>query len=280
MERELKVTVARHAGYCFGVRDAVAAAFDSARQSSSVYMLGHIVHNEQVVDRLAHAGVKVVGSLDEVGADGPLLLRAHGTAVEVQEQIRSRGLQVIDMTCPLVHQIHDEVKLLAAEGRRIIIIGDHGHDEVVGIASQVEKALVVSSPAEADQLPKLRRIGVVSQSTQSLENVQAVLSRLLLKCVDLRFINTICFPTKQNQTEIIDLAQGNDVVVIVGSFTSANTKRLTQIAGGLNPRSHQVETAAGLQPEWFDGARSVGVSAGASTPDYLIEDVVRAIEAL
>jgi len=170
--------------------------------------------------------------------------------------------------------------MLEAEGRRIIIIGDHGHDEVVGIASRVQKPLIVSRPEEVDELPKLRRVGVVSQSTQSLENVQAVLARLLLKCVDLRFINTICFPTKQNQTEIVDLARDNDVVVIVGSFTSANTKRLTQIAQGLNPRSYQVETAAGLQSEWFEAAQRVGVSAGASTPDFLIEEVVRALEAL
>jgi 4-hydroxy-3-methylbut-2-enyl diphosphate reductase len=276
----LQVTVARHAGYCFGVRDAVDAAFASAQKSSTVYMLGNIVHNEQVVDKLAEAGVKVVGSLDQVGADGPVLLRAHGTSIELQAEIQRRGLAVIDMTCPLVHQIHDEVRMLEAEGRRIIIIGDHGHDEVVGIASCVQNPLIVSAPDEVDELPKLRRVGVVSQSTQRLENVQAVLSRLLLKCVDLRFINTICFPTKQNQTEIVDLARDNDVVVIVGSLSSANTKRLTQVARGLNPRSYQVATAAEIRPEWFEAAQRVGVSAGASTPDFLIEEVVRTIEAL
>ena len=272
--------MARHAGYCFGVRDAVDAAFASAQKSSTVYMLGNIVHNEQVVDKLAEVGVKVVGSLDQVGADGPVLLRAHGTSIELQAEIQRRGLAVIDMTCPLVHQIHDEVRMLEAEGRRIIIIGDHGHDEVVGIASCVQSPLIVSAPDEVDELPKLRRVGVVSQSTQRLENVQAVLSRLLLKCVDLRFINTICFPTKQNQTEIVDLARDNDVVVIVGSLSSANTKRLTQVARGLNPRSYQVATAAEIRPEWFEAAQRVGVSAGASTPDFLIEEVVRAIEAL
>jgi 4-hydroxy-3-methylbut-2-enyl diphosphate reductase len=276
----MRVTVARHAGYCFGVRDAVDQAFASAGSHPRVYMLGHIVHNERVVHKLADAGVSVVHSLDDVGEDGPLLLRAHGTPVQIQAEIQRRGLNVIDMTCPLVHQIHEEVRMLEAEGRRIVIIGDHGHDEVVGIASCVRQPLVVANPAEVEQLPKLRKVGVVSQSTQTFENVQGILGRLLLKCIDLRFINTICFPTKQNQSEVVELARQHDVVVVVGSFTSANTKRLTEMAKQLNARAHQVESAADLRPEWFEGANSIGVTAGASTPDFLIDDVVQALERL
>lgn len=275
----MRIELAKHAGYCFGVRDAVELALESAKRHGTVYMLGDIVHNEVVVRRLADAGVKVVSSLEEA-KDAPLLFRAHGTAVDVWAAAQEQDLQILDGTCPLVSKIHAEVRELAGEGRQVVIVGDHGHDEVVGIASQVEGVVVVSGPEEAEALPRMRRCGVVSQSTQMLENVVAVLNVLYRKAVDLRFINTICFPTRRNQEEIRDLAADNDVVIIVGSFTSANTKRLTAIGASLNPRTHQVTCADDLDPSWFDGCEAVGVSAGASTPDELIDDVIARIRAL
>ena len=275
----MRIELAKNAGYCFGVRDAVELALKSARKHGTVYMLGDIVHNEVVVNQLAEAGVKVVSSLEEA-KDAPLLFRAHGTATEVWEAATEQNLDVLDGTCPLVSKIHAEVRELAEEGRKVVIVGDHGHDEVVGIASQVEGAVVVAGPGEAEDLPRMRRCGVVSQSTQMLENVVAVLEVLYRKVVDLRFINTICFPTRRNQEEIRDLAIDNDVVIIVGSFTSANTKRLATIGSELNPRTHQVATADDIDPAWFEGAESVGVSAGASTPDELIDAVVERIRAI
>lgn len=269
----MRIELAKHAGYCFGVRDAVELALKSAEKYGTVYMLGDIVHNEVVVRQLAQAGVKVVASLEEA-QDAPLLFRAHGTAREVWAAAKQQNLSVLDGTCPLVSKIHAEVAELAAEGRKVLIVGDHGHDEVVGIASQVQDVVVVASPEEAELLPRMRRCGVVSQSTQRLENVVSVLNVLYRKVVDLRFINTICFPTRRNQDEIGDLARDNDVVIIVGSFTSANTKRLTTIGLSLNPNTYQVATAADLEPVWFHGKQSVGVSAGASTPDELIDAVV------
>lgn len=275
----MNVTVARHAGYCFGVRDAVSIALDAAREYDGIYMLGDVVHNEEVVRKLDDVGAKVVKNLDDV-KDGPILFRAHGTPVEVWEEAKRRNIPIVDATCPLVTQIHHEVQELEAEGRQIIVIGDHGHDEVVGIASRVKASIVISKPEEVDALRKMRKVGVVSQSTQTIENVQAILSRLLLKAIDIRFINTICFPTKQNQSEVKDLAVSNDVIIVVGSFTSANTKRLEQIAQALNPRSYQVASRLDLKREWFEGAETVGVTAGASTPDHLIDGVVEAIRNL
>jgi len=275
----MQIELAKHAGYCFGVRDAVELAKESARRHGTVYMLGDIVHNEVVIGQLAEAGVKIVDSIDQA-KDAPLLFRAHGTQADVWEAAGRRELNVLDGTCKLVSKIHAEVKELAAEGRTVVVIGDHGHEEVDGIASQVERAVVVSGPEEALELPQMRRCGVVSQSTQMLENVIAVLAVLARKAVDLRFINTICFPTRRNQEEIRELAERHDVVIVVGSFTSANSKRLTSIGQSLNARTYQVATAADLDPEWFQDARSVGVSAGASTPDELIHEVVERIRAL
>ena len=167
----MKITVAKDAGYCFGVRDAVNMAYDSAEEHGSVYMLGDIVHNEKVVQDLEIAGAKVVDSLKDVPKESPILFRAHGTVNKLWHEAKKNSMNVIDATCPLVHEIHHEVKKLSEDGRNIIIIGDHGHDEVVAIADQVEGSIIVSNPEEASELRKMKRAGVVSQSTQMIENV-------------------------------------------------------------------------------------------------------------
>ena len=269
----MKIVIAKDAGYCFGVRDAVNLAYKTSEEYEEVYMLGDIVHNEQVVNDLSKAGAKVVDSLDEIPADKPLLLRAHGSKKSVWKEAESKGLKVIDATCPLVHEIHKDVKKLYADGRQIIIIGDHGHDEVVAIADQVPNSIVISSVEEALQLKKVKNAGIVSQSTQTIENVQEIISVLMEKVFDLRFINTICFPTKRNQEQIKDLADKMDVMIIIGSFTSANSKRLTLLSEKINPRTYQVTCKNDLKDKWFVNCDSVGISAGASTPDYLIDEV-------
>ena len=269
----MKITIAGDAGYCFGVRDAVNLAYESAEKDGKVYMLGDIVHNEQVVADLAQAGTKVVETLDEIPDDKPVLFRAHGTATRVWDEAGEKGLNIIDATCPLVQEIHDEVKKLEKDGRQIIIIGDHGHDEVVGIVSHANNPLVLATPEEARALRKMKRVGVVSQSTQTIENVKEIINILMTKVFDLHFINTICFPTKRNQEQIKELAADSDVMVIIGSFTSANSKRLTQLALEINPNTYQVNSAENLDSAWFDQVEKVGISAGASTPDYLIDQV-------
>ena len=269
----MKIIVAKDAGYCFGVRDAVNMAYDATEKYGSVYMLGDIVHNERVVKDLANAGAKVVETLDDVANDSPILFRAHGTVNELWDESKQKNMNVIDATCPLVHEIHREVKKLAVDGRQIIVIGDHGHDEVVAIADQVEKTVIVATPEEAHNLKKMKKAGVVSQSTQTIENVQEIMNILMTKVFDLHFVNTICFPTKRNQAQIKTLAETSDVMIIIGSFTSANSKRLTQLALEKNKNSYQVTCANDVKREWFDGVKQVGISAGASTPDELIDEV-------
>ena len=269
----MKITVAKDAGYCFGVRDAVNMAYDSAEEFGNVYMLGDIVHNEQVVEDLENVGTKVVKTLDDVPKDSPILFRAHGTVNELWEEAKSKKMNIIDATCPLVHEIHHEVKRLAEDGRQIIIIGDHGHDEVVAIANQVENSMIISSTLEASKLCKMKKVGVVSQSTQMIENVQGIMNILMEKVFDLHFVNTICYPTKRNHEQIKTLAMVNDVMIIIGSFTSANSKRLAELSSERNRNSYQVTCAEDLNVDWFKNKNSVGISAGASTPDYLIDEV-------
>ena len=274
----MKIFLAKDAGYCFGVRDAVNLAYESAEKYGDVYMLGDIVHNENVIKDLNNAGAKVVGSLDEVPDGKPILFRAHGTPVETWRNANADDMNVVDATCPLVKEIHDEVIKFANEGRKIIIIGDHGHDEVVGIASQVNEPIIVANIEEATKLRKMKRAGVVTQSTQTIENVQAIINILMTKVYDLNFVNTICFPTKRNQNQIKELAKQCDVMIVIGSFTSANSKRLTQLAHEINKKSYQVTCADDLEFEWFDGAKTVGLSAGASTPDNIINEVLKSLK--
>ena len=269
----MRIIVAKDAGYCFGVRDAVNTAYETIKDHGEVYMLGHIVHNERVVSDLDKAGAKVVNDIEKIPKNSPVLFRAHGTIEDTWNKATRAGMKIIDATCPLVHEIHGEVKRLSSDGRQIIIIGDHRHDEVSGIASQVENAIVISSPDEAHMLKKMKRAGVVCQSTQIIDNVQEIISILTTKVFDLHFVNTICYPTKRNQEQIRDLAQTCDVMLIIGSFTSANSKRLTQLSKEINPRSYQVTSTDDVDAKWFKPTDIIGISAGASTPDYIIEDV-------
>ena len=274
----MKIFLARDAGYCFGVRDAVNLAYDTAEAHGEVYMLGTIVHNERVIENLSNAGSKVVETLDDVPEDKPILFRAHGTAPELWKKADKKKLNLVDATCPLVTEIHDEIKKLEEEGRRTIIIGDHGHDEVVAIAAQVRNPIIIANVDEAKTLRKMKKAGVVSQSTQMIENVQEIMKVLMEKVFDLRFVNTICFPTRRNHEQIKELAVQCDVMIVIGSFTSANSKRLTQLALERNKRSYQVTTAEELDMSWFNDCETVGISAGASTPDEIINDVVKHIK--
>ena len=274
----MKILVAKDAGYCFGVRDAVNLAKKSGDDFQEVYMLGDIVHNETVVDDLNKRGSKVVESLNDIPEDKPVLFRAHGTDPETWKKAQKKKLNIIDATCPLVTEIHEEIKELESENRRTIIIGDHNHDEVVGIAAQVKDPIIISCVDEAKELGKMKRAGVVSQSTQMIENVQEILNVLSEKVYDLRFVNTICFPTRRNHDQIKKLSNICDLMIVIGSFTSANSKRLTQLSLERNKNSYQVTCADDINASWFDGIESVGISAGASTPDNLIEDVIAKVK--
>ena len=253
----MKIIIAKDAGYCFGVRDAVDLAYDLSKKEGSVYMLGDIVHNENVINDLEEAGAKVVQSIDDVPIDKPLLLRAHGSKRDVWKSAKEKGMKLVDATCPLVHEIHREVKKLSEEGRQIFVIGDHGHDEVVAIADQVPDSIVLANLNEAKALKKFKKAGVVSQSTQTIENVQQIINILMEKVFDLHFVNTICYPTKRNQEQIKELARESDIMIIIGSFTSANSKRLTSLSKTLNKNTYQVTISKDIDPKWFDNCKSV-----------------------
>tara|TARA_B100001559_G_scaffold315708_1_gene318027 strand:- start:537 stop:1400 length:864 start_codon:yes stop_codon:yes gene_type:complete len=276
----VKILVAKDAGYCFGVRDAVNLAKKSGQDYEAVYMLGDIVHNERVVSDLEKSGSVVVNSVDDIPEDKPVLFRAHGTDPKIWKDAQKKKLNIIDATCPLVTEIHEEIKILESENRKTIIIGDHGHDEVMGIAAQVKNPIIISNVEEAQKIGRLRKAGVVSQSTQMIENVQEIINVLMEKVYDLRFVNTICYPTRKNHTQVKELANISDMMIIIGSFTSANSKRLTELSKIRNKNSYQVVDENDIKKEWFKDVETIGVSAGASTPDNIIEKVIEKIHSV
>ena len=285
----MKITVAKNAGFCFGVKRAIDIALESAKQEKPVYMLGDIVHNENVVKTIEDAGIKKTKTIPKENKSsglgyrkpnhGPLaslLIRAHGSAQKTLDTARKSRLNVIDATCPMVKEIHKIVIDMDKKGYKILVIGDHKHDEVQGIIGQIKHKAVVLENAEdikAKITRKLPKAAVVVQSTQNLEKALKMQNILKDRVEDLKFFNTICAPTRMKQEEIKSLAEANDRVIVIGSKTSANTKRLYEIAKSINPRSYWVNSTADIQSEWLKKAKSIGITAGASTPDETIEEI-------
>ena len=271
----MKITVAKNAGFCFGVKRAIDIALESAKQEKPVYMLGDIVHNENVVKTIEDAGIKKTKTIPKENKSN-LLIRAHGSAQKTLDTARKSRLNVIDATCPMVKEIHKIVIDMDKKGYKILVIGDHKHDEVQGIIGQIKHKAVVLENAEdikAKITRKLPKAAVVVQSTQNLEKALKMQNILKDRVEDLKFFNTICAPTRMKQEEIKSLAEANDRVIVIGSKTSANTKRLYEIAKSINPRSYWVNSTADIQSEWLKKAKSIGITAGASTPDETIEEI-------
>lgn len=278
----MKINLAKTAGFCFGVRRAIDIALKCAARGRDVYMLGDIVHNEDVVRKIERAGIIKIRSL-KAGKNRALLIRAHGVPVDVIRRAKRLGYDIIDATCPMVKEIHKIARDAEGKGASIIIIGDPNHDEVRGIAGQLkERAIVIDRPENIPlaKIKKLKYAGVVVQSTQNLQQVLKIVGILKKHIKRVDFFNTICAPTRFKQEEIKKMPLQNDAVVIIGSKSSANTRRLFEISKSLNSKSYWIESKKGIKESWFRGAKSVGISAGASTPDETTREVIKYIRGL
>lgn len=265
----MKINIAKSAGFCFGVRLAIKTALKAAKSNSPIEMLGDIVHNEQVISDIKSNGIKKISNLNRNGNGKTLLIRAHGSAKKVYTIAKKRGYKIIDATCPTVKEIHRLVCSMEKKGYAIIVIGDKKHDEVKGIVGQLKnKAIIIdlSGKINYHAFKRVSKAAVVVQSTQDIEKVEAIIDNLKKYIKNIKFFNTICQPTRYKQKEIRSLPLQNDVVIVIGSKTSANTKRLYEISKKLNPRTYWVNLPTELQKEWFNNVGSVGITAGASTP--------------
>ena len=276
----MHVEVARHAGVCYGVERALKLAAEAAASGVAVHTLGPLIHNPQAVAELRARGVEVAACLDDV-AEGTLVIRSHGVDPAIIDEARERGLDVVDATCPFVSAAHTCARELAEQGLAVIIVGEEDHPEVEGIMAHAGgTAIIVEDVADLPERLPSRKIGVVVQTTQSLARLTEIVSALLPRVSELRVCNTICSATAKRQLSAEELARTVDVMVVVGGHNSGNTTRLAEISASVNPRTHHVETAEELDPAWFAGAESAGVTAGASTPGAQVAGVVAAIESL
>lgn len=276
----MEIHLAEHCGFCFGVKRAVALANEAIEKHGHVAVMGDLVHNRAVMEKLRDKGLIYIRDLEEA-AGMPVLLQAHGTDPALIYKAKELGLELIDATCPLVSEIHRYALELESEGRQVIIIGDHDHDEVRGIVSRLHDACVISQPEDIKKFCRIKqKSGVVIQSTQQFENVREILPLLLTISRDCRIINTICEPTRQNQKEVRELAKKNDCVLVIGDKSSANSTRLFTLVRSLNPNSYRISGVGEIDPAWFRGCASLGITAGASTPEDQIDQVIQYIKLL
>jgi len=277
----VKILIAKNAGFCFGVKRAINIAVDCEDDGGNIFTLGPIIHNPQVVKKLEESSnVIPKGSIDEM-AEGTVILRSHGVKLEELDKAKDKGLSVVDATCPFVKKTQDYVRSLSEEGYTVVVVGEKEHPEVQGIVSYGKNEVIVAS--NVDELKGLNRgkkIGIVAQTTQSQKRLQEIVAYCVGIASELKVINTICNATTVRQDESVDIARVSDCVIVVGGKNSANTGRLVELCRAIQPNTHHIEVAEEIEKGWLDPAGSVGVTAGASTPDWIILEVIEKLREL
>lgn len=278
----MRVVLAENAGACYGVQRALDLAIEAVGECGKAYTLGPLIHNPGVVADLESKGVRIADRVEDV-TEGTLIIRSHGVTPEVHDAVRAKGLPVVDATCPHVTRAQKAAAELARMGCRVIVVGEVGHPEVEGLCAYAKregaKVDVVSSP-DAVPLGLRAPIGVVAQTTQRRENLDAVVDRILEQGIEPVVKRTICFATRQRQDAAADIAGEVDAMVVVGGKNSSNTTRLFEVCSATCPNTHHIESAGEIDVSWFKGCSVVGVTAGASTPGDQIKAVMDFLESL
>ncbi|TCK04624.1 4-hydroxy-3-methylbut-2-enyl diphosphate reductase [Phorcysia thermohydrogeniphila] len=271
----MKIRVAKSAGFCWGVKRAVNIAVEAAKKGKGkAYCLGELIHNKREIERLKALGMDFVEDMEALETGNTVIIRSHGVAPQVFNYLKEKGLEIVDATCPFVKEIHDKVTKLEKEGYPVLILGNPKHPEVRGIAGHIKDPIIVNSLEELEELPQFSKLGVVCQTTLNMDFFRKAVSLLALKAKELKVYNTICKATTVRQKETRELASQVDVMLIVGGKNSSNTTKLYQISKSVNERSYHIESKEEIDPSWFEGAEVVGVTAGASTPQWVIDEVV------
>jgi 4-hydroxy-3-methylbut-2-enyl diphosphate reductase len=278
----MRILRAAHLGMCFGVRDAITLALEHA-DAGPITVLGDLVHNPTVLGALEAKGIAVAQDVADVNTP-TVMVTAHGASERTLARTRAVGLTVVEATCPLVHVAHRAVAALARDGYHVVIVGQRDHVEVRGLTGDLDNDnfSIVLDAADVFMLEEHPRLGVAAQTTQPVERVRHLvdLIRLRFPRSDVRFVDTVCKPTKERQSAAIEMAGQADVVIVVGGRTSNNTRELVTTCARYCARVHHVQTDADIRPEWFDDAKVVGLTAGTSTPDDVIDRVEARIRGL
>jgi 4-hydroxy-3-methylbut-2-enyl diphosphate reductase len=274
----MEIYVADKAGFCFGVKRAINTAFDAAA-SAGVYCLGPLIHNPQEVERLSRAGVRTVEDFSNLRAGDSLIIRSHGVPPRVLAAAREKGLHIIDLTCPFVGKAQRDAESLKKEGYQVVVVGEQKHPEVQSILGYAgENAVVVEKSEDIAGLQFQNRVGIVAQTTQAYGNFSEIVLRLLRLSKELKVFNTICNSTKERQDAARVLARQVDIMLVLGGRNSANTGRLVSVCKEEGKPTYHLEVAEEILPDWLKGVQKVGITAGASTPDWILESVLKKLQ--
>lgn len=270
----MKVILAKHHGFCYGVKRAVKIAQDSVSLEGKAYTLGPIIHNPQMVEKLANEGVGMVHSLDDI-RQGTVIVRSHGVGPKVYEQAEEKGLTLVDATCPHVKKAQMAAYELSEAGYQVIIVGEKSHPEVKSIFEwSKNRAIIIEHEAELNDIVFLNKVGVVAQTTFSGEEFQKIVNSLIERVENVKVERTICNATEKRQEAAMELANQVDMMIVIGGKNSANTTRLAELCLKKNKHTYHIETVNEINDNWFNkGINTIGITAGASTPDWLIEEV-------
>ncbi len=278
-----KIIIAEHYGFCMGVKRAISKTEETVLHDKRVTILNEIVHNEAIVEKFKRDGVGQAKSIEEIDG-GTVIIPAHGVSPEILQKARECGLKVVDATCPLVIRIHKIIMRLAENGYRILHFGDKAHDETIGIVGHAPNRVTVIGNLDAIRglSPIEGKLALTSQTTARVADFVEIEREVKIKFPQIEVFNTICNATNQRQAAIMDLAPRVNLMLVVGSQTSANSKRLAQIARAICGRGYLINSARDILPEWFHvgdkDIETVGISAGASTPDFLIASAIERLK--
>ncbi len=273
----MEIVITRGAGFCFGVKRAIEIAFSlSEKKKDGIFTYGPLIHNPQVIEKLMEKGIAPTDDIYRHDIKA-LIIRTHGMSIDLMEKASKAGYEIIDATCPFVKKAQHYAKLLSEDGYQVLILGDKDHPEVKGLVSYAGEDVIVNDGK--GQLPHLKnRVGIVVQTTQPLEALRKVMGKVIELAKEMKVYNTICSSTALRLEETEEMARKTDVMIVVGGKNSANTTQLANLCIAMPVKTYHVETAAELVPEWFKDVKKVGITAGASTPDWIIHAVKERIK--
>ena len=271
----MSVRIARNSGFCFGVKRAIKIALKTSKDNHEIVTLGPIIHNPQMVAKLESENILKVDNIEQIKGR-PTIIRSHGIKKEILEELEKNNIEIINATCPYVSKTQDYAKSLSEEGYELIILGDRDHPEVKALRSYVDKEVIIV--ANADELvdKQFKKVGIISQTTRRVEDLQDLVKKLVPRCHEMRVINTICNATTIRQNSTLTLARESDVMIVVGGKNSSNTKMLARICESF-VKTYHIETACEIDRKWFKDKQDIGLTAGASTPDWIIVEVYNEI---
>jgi 4-hydroxy-3-methylbut-2-enyl diphosphate reductase len=270
----MKVIVAQGCGFCPGVRNAIKIAQQTLSKRKNVYSLGEIIHNKDVVRQLAKAGLKIAEDIRKIDS-GTVIIRSHGAGEKQLIQIRQKGLQIVDATCVLVKRVQKIAKMLYLEGYQVVIIGDKGHPEVQAVIGSAPNVAVIGSKKDIDKLTKNKKLGIICQTTQSPQHFAKMIAQIAeTSFSELKIINTLCKEAIKRQTCAVQLCKKVDVMFILGGLHSANTRKLAELCKKYNRNTFHLQNFKELNKKVLLGNNIAGVTAGASTPQWIIDEFV------